>query len=125
MAISVLGFNRCRNGYNRANVDQLSLPARNQGETENQVLSYAASQPPGSVEACVAKPGLVTGHSTLVRSAWGAAVRWTNVLPNVIIEELAAAMLQQVRSGFEKEPLMNGDLRRIGQEVLRDRPKEA
>lgn len=92
-----------------------------QGETENQVLSFAASQePPGSVEACVAKPGLVTGNSTVARSVLGAAVRWTNVIPNVGAEELVAAMLQQVVRGFEKEPLRNEDLRRIGQEALRE-----
>ncbi|KAK4450617.1 hypothetical protein QBC34DRAFT_402944 [Podospora aff. communis PSN243] len=87
------------------------------GETENRVLAYAAEQG-GSVEACVAKPSLVTSSSTLLRSIAGTAVRVTGIMPTIGIEELAAAMLQQIRDGFEKEPLMNDDLKRIGQEVL-------
>lgn len=83
------------------------------------MLAFAAAQEPkGSVEACVAKPAMVTGHSTLVRSVWGTAMRWTGVIPNVSVEELAAAMIEQVKDGFEKEPLMNDDLKRIGQEIL-------
>jgi hypothetical protein len=81
------------------------------------VLSYAAEQG-GSVEACVAKPSLVTSSNTLLRSIVGAAARVTGIMPTIGIEELAAAMLQQIRDGFEKEPLMNDDLKRIGQEAL-------
>ena len=82
------------------------------------MLAYAASQPSGSVEACVAKPALVTSNSTILRSVWGAGLRWTSVAPHISVEELAAAMLHQVQVGFEKEPLLNDDLKKIGSEVL-------
>lgn len=34
------------------------------------------------------------------------------------VRELAAAMVDQVSNGFEKEPLENADLARIGKKVL-------
>lgn len=37
---------------------------------------------------------------------------------NVSVTEAAAAMLQQVVEGFEKEPLQNDDLVRIGRKAL-------
>lgn len=40
------------------------------------------------------------------------------VVKKVGIQELVAAMLQQVRDGFEKEPLENDDMIRIGQKAL-------
>ncbi len=91
-----------------------------QGETENQLLSYATSQPPGSLEVCVAKPGLVTGAGTPAGSAIGTALKFTKVLASVDLGELAAALLNQVVNGFEKEPLMNADLQRIGQKALEE-----
>jgi len=38
-------------------------------------------------------------------------------LPSVGVVEISSAMLEQVMSGFEKDPLMNEDLVRIGQKV--------
>jgi len=49
---------------------------------------------------------------------WGTAARWLPVIPSVGLDEIAAAMVQQIREGFEKEPLLNDDLKRIGQAVL-------
>ncbi|KAK0707453.1 hypothetical protein B0H67DRAFT_647638 [Lasiosphaeris hirsuta] len=96
------------------------------GETENQVLEFAASQqPPGSVQASVAKPGLITGHETVFRSVWGTALRYIGVIPHVSIEELVAAMLHQVKNGFEKDALYGGDLQRIGVQALRETAKES
>jgi hypothetical protein len=37
------------------------------------------------------------------------------VVPSVTLTEIAVVMLDQVVKGFEKEPLMNEDLVRIGQ----------
>ncbi|KAK1753748.1 succinate-semialdehyde dehydrogenase [Echria macrotheca] len=89
------------------------------GETENQVLAFAASQQPqGTVEACIARPAMITGHRTYWQTVAGAAMRWSPVA-TVTVEEVAAAMLQQVRDGFEKETLSNNDLKRIGSEVLK------
>ena len=91
------------------------------GETENRVLAFAAEQQPaGSVEACVAKPGMITSSASAGQAVMGTVLGWMSVVsvPSVSVEELAAAMLQQVRDGFEKEPLLNEDLQRIGRGVL-------
>jgi len=71
------------------------------------------------VQACVAKPGIVTDGSA-ARSVMAAVARLTNVVSYISVEELAAAMLNQIvsPSGFEKEPLTNDDLKRIGRAVL-------
>jgi len=45
-------------------------------------------------------------------------LKWTGMVDNVSIEEIAAAMLKQVTDGIEKETLENGDMVRIGREVL-------
>ncbi|KAK0648068.1 hypothetical protein B0T16DRAFT_388382 [Cercophora newfieldiana] len=97
------------------------------GETENRVLAYAAEQPGGSVQACVAKPSIVTSAATpMILSVSVAALRMSGILPSIGIEELAAAMVQQIRDGFEKEPLMNDDLKRIGREALaKEKAEEA
>jgi hypothetical protein len=54
----------------------------------------------------------------------GTAARWSGIIPTINIEELAAALVQQIRDGFEKEPLLNDDLKRIGREVLAKRKAE-
>ena len=41
-------------------------------------------------------------------------------LPNVDVAEISAAMLHEVIHGFEKEPLENDDLVRIGREALKN-----
>jgi hypothetical protein len=41
-------------------------------------------------------------------------------LPAISVVEISAAMLDQVVNGFEKDPLMNQDLVRIGQKALSD-----
>jgi hypothetical protein len=48
------------------------------------------------------------------------AARWiTGPLPLLSVGEVAAAMLDQVVVGFEKEPLGSSDLARIGSAVLK------
>jgi len=66
----------------------------------------------------VAKPGLIlepgnTWHWVRSWLLWFVAS-----LPSVGVVEIAAAMLDQVVNGFEKDPLMNDDLVRIGQKAL-------
>lgn len=39
-------------------------------------------------------------------------------IPNIEVEEVAAAMIDQVVGGFEKNTLTNDDLIRIGQTAL-------
>jgi hypothetical protein len=89
----------------------------NQGETDNQVLAFAAERS-GKVEACAAKPGYITGGGSMMRSVWATALRWTAALPNIPVEEMSATMLDQVVRGFEVEPLTQADLRRIGERAL-------
>ncbi|OCT47174.1 hypothetical protein CLCR_02569 [Cladophialophora carrionii] len=87
------------------------------GETENQVLAFAASHP-GQVEVTVAKPGLILEPGNILHwlKSW---LLWVVVsLPSITVVEIAAAMLDQVINGFEKDPLMNEDLVRIGQKAL-------
>ena len=90
-----------------------------QGEAENQLLAYAATQPAGSIEVCSAKPGIVTGsHLSGMKGLFSGLLVSVGIVSKVGIQELAAAMLQQVQVGFEKEPLENDDLIRIGQKAL-------
>ena len=78
----------------------------------------AAQQPAGSVELCVVKPGIVTGQLSGLKSVMTGVLVGLGIVQKVGIQELVAAMLQQVRDGFEKEPLENDDLIRIGQKAL-------
>jgi hypothetical protein len=41
-------------------------------------------------------------------------MKWAGIVPSITVTEIAAAMLDQVVNGFEKEPLRNEDLVRIG-----------
>lgn len=64
------------------------------------------------------KPGIVTGHLSGLKSVMTGVLVGLGIVQKVGIQELVAAMLQQVRDGFEKEPLENDDLIRIGQKAL-------
>ncbi|KAF7336825.1 putative nucleoside-diphosphate-sugar epimerase [Mycena venus] len=86
------------------------------GETENRVLAFAAEHSAEKFEACVAKPGLITHDAASVARAEELKLKMG--LPSVTIEEVSAAMLHQVLHGFQKEPLLNGDLVEIGQQAL-------
>jgi hypothetical protein len=66
----------------------------------------------------VAKPGLITKPGNLVNIAFATVMSWAGVVPNIGVGELVAAMLDQVENGFEKEPLQNDDLARIGKKLL-------
>ncbi|KAF8859615.1 hypothetical protein BDZ45DRAFT_353534 [Acephala macrosclerotiorum] len=91
------------------------------GETENMVLKFGAEHE--GMEVCVAQPGMITSSVTFWRAAQARLFRFTNLftrtIPNVSREEVAAAILSQVARGFEKEPLKNADLIRLGQAALK------
>ncbi|KAH8888427.1 hypothetical protein GQ53DRAFT_826132 [Thozetella sp. PMI_491] len=91
------------------------------GETENMVLAFGANHE--GIEVCVAQPGMVTSYTTFWRSAQARLFGFTNLftraIPNVSREEASAAVLDQVVRGFEKEPLANMDLVRMGRTVLK------
>ncbi|KAF7374665.1 Succinate-semialdehyde dehydrogenase [Mycena sanguinolenta] len=88
------------------------------GETENRVLAFAAEHSSEGFEACVAKPGLITQDAASIARA--EELKKTMGVPSVTVEEVSAAMLQQVLCGIEKEPLMNEDLVRIGRKTLEE-----
>ncbi|KAI1375089.1 hypothetical protein F4677DRAFT_423143 [Hypoxylon crocopeplum] len=79
------------------------------GDAESQVLGFA-EQSEGTVQSCIAKPGLVDTPGQEKRSMPG--------VPNVDLPEVAAALLNQVVNGFEKDTLKNDDLIRIGRKAL-------
>ncbi|KAK4693336.1 hypothetical protein P7C71_g4045, partial [Lecanoromycetidae sp. Uapishka_2] len=89
------------------------------GETENRVLAFAAEHK-DAVEACVSKPGLITAPGQILKTMSAMVMKSVISVPNVDIREISAAMLNQVVNGFEKEPLENEDLVRIGRKVLED-----
>ncbi|KAJ7808180.1 putative nucleoside-diphosphate-sugar epimerase [Mycena olivaceomarginata] len=87
------------------------------GETENRVLAFAATHStpsasaPPDFSACVAKPGLIT-HS-YASSFFAVGLRLAMSVPSVRLEEQVTTA-----HGFEKEPLQNEDLVRIGRRAL-------
>ncbi|KAK0721827.1 hypothetical protein B0T26DRAFT_739232 [Lasiosphaeria miniovina] len=86
------------------------------GEAESRVLELA-EQSEGAIEPCIAKAGIVNapGHE---RPFLIKALYYLIGLPKVENRHMAAALLDQVVNGFEKDTLMNDDLDRIGRRVL-------
>lgn len=71
------------------------------------------------IEVCIARPGVITSSNTWARAAIASVFNATNfftrAIPNVTLEEVSSAVLNQVLGGFEKEVLCNADLVRLGQ----------
>lgn len=70
------------------------------------------------MEACAAKPGLITTPGQTLKWIFATVMKYVMSLPNVDVTEISAAMLHEVVHGFEKEPLENDDLVRIGRQAL-------
>jgi hypothetical protein len=101
-------------------VSSLACPSTlmfSQGETENEVLAFAAEHKDAGFEACVAKPGLITSAESPLKKMFITAVSWLGA-SKVDVSECVAAMIDQVMNGFEKDPLVNADLVALGREVL-------
>lgn len=79
-----------------------------QGEAEAQILEYA-EQSNGKVQSQIAKPGFITAPGRVMPNVPG--------LPKIELTDIAAALLDQVVNGFEKDTLSNDDMIRIGQKV--------
>ncbi|KAK3323016.1 hypothetical protein B0H66DRAFT_218375 [Apodospora peruviana] len=88
------------------------------GEAENLVLEYARTSG-GAVEAAVAKPGVISGPGRETSFLRGVFLHGIVRLPKIRVDEIAAAMLHAVLSGFEDDTLSNPDMVRIGQGVLK------
>lgn len=96
------------------------------GEVESRVLEYAAESK-GTVDACVAKPGLIfaPGRAGLMTRAMRTIGCSLIGVPVVGVREVAAALLDQAVGGFEKDKLLNEDLARIGQKALGGQPEHS
>ncbi|OTB03678.1 hypothetical protein M426DRAFT_321606 [Hypoxylon sp. CI-4A] len=79
------------------------------GDVESKVLAYAR-QSDGAIEACIARPGFVDAPGKTPPNVPG--------LPHVELRDLAAALLDQVLHGFDKDTLLNDDLSTLGQKAL-------
>ena len=88
-----------------------------QGEAENRLLAIAAESE-SNLEVCVAKPGWITAATFTRRSIMAFVMRLAVSMPSVTVTEISATMIDQVVRGFDKEPLVNDDLVRIGGRVL-------
>ncbi|PSR83816.1 hypothetical protein BD289DRAFT_435240 [Coniella lustricola] len=78
------------------------------GDAEQQCVDFA-KQSNGKVEVAITRPGLVQGPDRERRSIPG--------VPDIEVEEVAAAQLEQVLNGFESEVLGNDDLVRIARKA--------
>lgn len=67
------------------------------------------------MQSCVVKPGLIDHPSRERREIPG--------LPHIELTDIAAALLDQVINGFEKDTLSNDDMIRIGQKALAEQQK--
>lgn len=97
-----------------------TLSNHTQGETESQVLAFAAEHK-GEVEAAVARPGLIKAPGYIIRNLAATIVGATSTVPNINASEISAALLNQVIEGFDKDTLLNDDLVSLGRQVLESR----
>ncbi|KAK8062663.1 NAD(P)-binding protein [Apiospora hydei] len=90
------------------------------GRTDKLVQEFGKES--GHVDVHIVRPGMVWSLITFWRSVLANFFRVLNLLtraiPNISRTELAAAILDQAVSGFEKEHLSNADLVRIGGAAL-------
>lgn len=80
---------------------------------KTKVLELAAEDN-AQIEACIAKPGPITSQGDYFKLALATITNFVGIVPNVAVTEIAAALLDQVINGFEKDTVQNEDLVRIG-----------
>ena len=84
------------------------------------VLDFAAKHE--GMTAYIVHPGMVTSSITFWRTVQAGLFGFTNLMtraiPNVSRRQVAAAVLDQLVHGFEKETLSNADLVRLGDAAL-------
>ena len=81
------------------------------------MLAFASAHP-GQTEVSVAKPGLILQPGSVIHWLKATALWFVMSLPSVSVVDISAGMLDQVVNGFEKDPLMNEDLVRLGKKSL-------
>ncbi|KAJ5780364.1 hypothetical protein N7457_005524 [Penicillium paradoxum] len=88
--------------------------------TELTVLKFPTEKE--GVEVCIAQPGVIVKSTIWSTGLMANICRIINIfgrpVPEIYPNELAAAVLNQVMDGFEKETLLDSDLVRIGQKAL-------
>lgn len=65
----------------------------------------------------MAKPGLISTPGDLGKRAFAGVLKLTMGVPSIYVSQIAAAMIDQVTKGFEKEPLLNDDLVKIADKI--------
>lgn len=65
------------------------------------------------------KPGIITAPGQFFKNAFASVMGYVMSVPSIYVHEISAAILHEVVNGFEKEPLMNEDLVRIGREAMK------
>ncbi|KAK0708872.1 hypothetical protein B0T21DRAFT_387583 [Apiosordaria backusii] len=66
----------------------------------------------GVLEVLIAKPGLIMGYGKIVPAVQKALMTAIGV-PKIAVQDISAALLDQVDNGFEQDTLMTEDLSRI------------
>ena len=92
------------------------------GETENQVLAFAAKHK-DDIQAAVVKPGVIKAPGNIIRNAAAAAAGAMFSVPSIFVGEIAAAMLDEAINGFGEDTWLNDDLAARGKQVLEARGK--
>jgi hypothetical protein len=80
-------------------------------DVERQVFAFAASHADAGWQACVARPGLISGFSGPLGVLKNAAISAIGVVGHTVsVQVCVAAMLQQCEDGFQKDVLANEDM---------------
>ncbi|KAK7740891.1 hypothetical protein SLS62_010949, partial [Diatrype stigma] len=85
------------------------------GEAESEVLAYAAKH--DGVEASAARPGMIFGPGQIPRRIFGAVIGALTCMWNINNDALCRILLDQVITGFTKDPLSDQDLSRMAKEL--------
>ncbi|KAJ6171709.1 hypothetical protein N7470_000776 [Penicillium chermesinum] len=90
-------------------------------ETELMVLKFPEEYP--NIDICIAQPGVIVNSTTLSRAMVAAVFRvintFTRAIPNIHREELSAAVLDLIVTGFDKDRVGNSELVDRGQKALK------
>ena len=61
---------------------------------------------------------MIIGPGQILKMVGSVVLKYVMSVPNVKVSEISAAMLHEIINGFQKEPLENDDLVRIGRQAL-------
>lgn len=90
------------------------LTHQTQGLTESLILDYSEIH---NISPCIVKPGFIT-NGEILKGAFATIMKWTGMVGNVKIEEIAAVMLEDVVEGFGEETVENSTLVERGGGIL-------